>query len=282
MKTIFENIKDIAFEINSRIRYGELDYSNSKNATGDKQLKLDVICDKIIENSLSKNSTVKALISEEKEKILEVNSGGKYTVCYDPLDGSSIVDVNFAVGSIFGIYKGEPKGENLIASAYTIFGTRVELVLTEVGKDVKHYKSRDGKLFDSETIIKLNKKGKINSPGGTQKNWSKIHKNFIDSLFSEGYRLRYSGGMVPDLHQILLKGGGLFSYPDTSDKPKGKLRTLFEVFPFALIFEMAGGEAIDNRGRRVLEYEIEHYHDTIPCFFGSKYEIEKLKEFYKV
>jgi fructose-1,6-bisphosphatase I len=128
----------------------------------------------------------------------------------------------------------------------------------------------------------LESKGKINAPGGTQKNWSKTHKRFIRSLFKEGYRLRYSGGMVPDLHQILLKGGGLFSYPDTTDKPDGKLRALFEVFPFALIFENAQGEAVDNLGNRVLDYEIESYHDTLPCFFGSKYEIERLKEAYGV
>jgi fructose-1,6-bisphosphatase I len=87
--------------------------------------------------------------------------------------------------------------------------------------------------------------------------------------------------MVPDLHQVLLKGGGLFSYPATTDKPKGKLRALFEVFPFALVYERAGGEAIDERGNRLLEREITHYHDTTPCFFGSEYEIKRLKEAYK-
>ncbi|MFX4155754.1 fructose-bisphosphatase class I, partial [Aliarcobacter butzleri] len=81
-----------------------------------------------------------------------------------------------------------------------------------------------------------------------------------------------SGGMVPDLHQILLKGGGLFSYPATSDRPKGKLRQLFEVFPFALAFEKAGGKAIDGT-KRVLEVSTTHIHDTTACFFGSNTEI---------
>ena len=101
----------------------------------------------------------------------------------------------------------------------------------------------------------------------------------VDGLFQEGYRLRYSGGMVPDLHQILLKGGGLFSYPGTSDKPEGKLRQVFEVFPFAMIFEFAGGGAIDGKNR-LLEQTPRHVHDTSPCFFGSNYEINRVKEVY--
>ena len=101
----------------------------------------------------------------------------------------------------------------------------------------------------------------------------------MDSFFAEGYRLRYSGGMVPDLHQILLKGGGLFSYPGTSDKPEGKLRKLFEVFPFAFIFKTAGGGAIDGK-KDLMEAGFAHIHDTSPCFFGSKYEIQRVKEVY--
>jgi fructose-1,6-bisphosphatase I len=88
--------------------------------------------------------------------------------------------------------------------------------------------------------------------------------------------------MVPDLHQILLKGGGIFSYPGTSDKPEGKLRQLFEVIPFAFIYEQAGGEAVDDKGRRLMELVPSHPHDTSPCFFGSNYEIQKLKAAYGV
>jgi len=89
-----------------------------------------------------------------------------------------------------------------------------------------------------------------------------------------------SGGMVPDLHQILLKGGGLFSYPATSDLPKGKLRMIFEVFPFAFVYEKAGGAAIDGKGR-VLDLTPSHPHDTTPCFFGSTTEIERVRKCYE-
>jgi fructose-1,6-bisphosphatase I len=128
--------------------------------------------------------------------------------------------------------------------------------------------------------IRLHEKGKILAPGGTQKCWYDYHKEMIDNLFKEGYRLRYSGGMVPDLHQILLKGGGLFAYPGTTDKPKGKLRKLFEVFPFAHIFNLAGGLAIDGE-QDLLKLGYENYHDTTPCFFGSNYEIEVVLNTYK-
>lgn len=102
----------------------------------------------------------------------------------------------------------------------------------------------------------------------------------VDDMFSQGYELTYSGGMVPDLHHILLKGGGLFSYPGASDKPKGKLRQLFEVFPFAFCFETAGGGAIDGQNR-VLEVKTSHIHDTSPCFFGSIEELNRVKKYYQ-
>ncbi len=281
MQSIFETIKKIAIKIDYAIKTEDLGYSDSENSSGEEQLKLDVKSDYIIELAFNDISIVKALVSEEKEGVLELHPNGIYTICYDPLDGSSLADVNLSVGSIFGIYKGELKGENLIASAYVVYGPRIELVIaTKKGKPL-HYRATEG-LFNFIGEITLKEKWNINAPGGTQQNWSNHHKTFIDALFGEGYRLRYSGGMVPDLHQILLKGGGIFSYPETSDKPDGKLRQLFEIIPFAFIYEQAGGQAIDSKGKRLMELVPKHPHDTSPCFFGSNYEIEALKKAYKV
>ena len=281
MQTIFKTIKSIAFEIDNAIKTEDLGYSDSENSSGEDQLKLDVQSDLIIEKAFASVAIVKNLVSEEKEGVLELNSEGTYTICYDPLDGSSLVDVNLSVGSIFGIYEGELKGANLIASVYVVYGPRVELVIAEKGK--KPMLSRAiGNSFKEIGEISMHEKGKLNAPGGTQKNWCDYHKTFIDDLFSEGYRLRYSGGMVPDLHQIMLKGGGLFSYPGTSDKPHGKLRQLFEVIPFAFIYEQAGGQAINNKGTRLMDLIPSHPHDTSPCFFGSNYEIEALKVAYGI
>ena len=281
MLTIFETIEKIAIKIDHAIKTEDLGYSDSANTSGEEQLKLDVKSDYIVEEAFKDVSLVKALVSEEKEGVLELHDEGKYTICYDPLDGSSLADVNLSVGSIFGIYEGELKAENLVASAYVVYGPRIELVTATRNAKPKHYRAQEG-LFNFISEISLDEKGKLNAPGGTQQNWSKQHKTFVDALFAEGYRLRYSGGMVPDLHQILLKGGGIFSYPGTSDKPNGKLRQLFEVIPFAFMYEQAGGQAINDEGMRLMELVPTHPHDTSPCFFGSNYEINRLKEAYGV
>ena len=277
MQDILNAIKKSAIRIKKAIDVKDIGYSQEQNSSGETQLQLDIQCDMIIEEELSHVKSVHTLASEEKEDAMLVNENGTYKIGFDPLDGSSLVDVNLSVGSIFGIYTDDFSAVNMVASCYVVYGPRVELVFAYEGK-VKLYLLQAGE-FEFVKEIHLNEKGKLNAPGGTQQNWEPYHKAMVDSFFQEGYRLRYSGGMVPDLHQILLKGGGIFSYPGTSDKPEGKLRQVFEVFPFAMIFEMAGGGAIDGKNR-LLEQVPRHVHDTSPCFFGSNYEIERVKSTY--
>jgi fructose-1,6-bisphosphatase I len=278
MNEIFDAIKRSAIRIRYAIENDDTGYSHNQNATGDIQLKLDIKSDLIIEEEFSHVSSVKELASEEKEHVEVMHEDGKYFIGYDPLDGSSLADVNLSVGSIFGIYEENYNGCNLKASVYIVYGPRVEMVIGYDGR-VELHRLDANHEFHFIQLINLDNKGKLNSPGGTQKNWLPHHKEMIDSIFADGYRLRYSGGMVPDLHQILLKGGGLFSYPATSDVPNGKLRMTFEVFPFAQIYELAGGQAIDGK-KRLLNLKPEHIHDTTPCFFGSNEEIERVKTVY--
>ncbi|MEO1924299.1 MAG: class 1 fructose-bisphosphatase [Nautiliaceae bacterium] len=278
MTEIIKAIENTAKEIYEAIKTKDTGKVDTSNASGDVQVKLDVISDEIVEKNLLKVNSVKEIISEEKEDPITKESG-KYLVAYDPLDGSSLIDVDLSVGSIFGIYENDYKGENIKAAVYVVYGPRVEMV---VARDVVELFRLNEKTKEFEFVkeLKLKEKGKILGPGGTQKNWYPFHKEMIDSFFAEGYRLRYSGGMVPDLHQILLKEGGLFAYPGTTDKPKGKLRKLFEVFPFAYVYKKAGGEAVDGFvDLSTLDYE--NYHDTTPCFFGSKEEIIKVLRTYK-
>ena len=277
MQDILTAIEKSAIRIKKAIDVKDIGYSQEQNSSGETQLQLDIQSDMIIEEELSHVSSVHTLASEEKEDVMLINENGKYLIGFDPLDGSSLVDVNLSVGSIFGIYTDDFSAQNMVASCYVVYGPRVELVFAYDGK-VKLYLLQAGE-FEFVKELHLNEKGKINAPGGTQQNWKPYHKAMVDGLFQEGYRLRYSGGMVPDLHQILLKGGGLFSYPGTSDKPDGKLRQVFEVFPFAFIFELAGGGAIDGKNR-LLEQTPKHVHDTSPCFFGSNYEIERVASTY--
>ncbi|MCR4941269.1 MAG: class 1 fructose-bisphosphatase [Campylobacter sp.] len=280
MQEIFQAIKEIAPQISEAIKYADLGYTAHSNATGDTQLKLDVLSDEIITKNLSKVQNLKALISEEKDEPLLLNDKAKYIVAYDPLDGSSLVDVNFSIGSIFGIYQDEAKAKNLVAAAYTIYGPRLEFVTCVKGEKPKLYRLAKDGTFAFCKDLELGAKGKLNATGATQSGWSQTHQNFIRELFLGGHRLRYSGAMVSDLHQILLKGGGLFSYPGTSDHPNGKLRMLFEVFPFAFIYENAGGKTSDGQNASLLDLNCEKTHQSTPCFFGSAYEIELMHKFY--
>lgn len=279
MNEIFEAIKVASVEIQKIIDIGDTGKSENENSTGDTQLKLDIASDIVIEKIFSTIPSIKAIVSEEQEEIISLHENGEYLIAYDPLDGSSLVDVNLSVGSIYGIYKNDFTAENIIASVYVVFGPRVEMVVA-ANKKVQMFRLYNGN-FDYIQDIVLKNKGNITATGSTQMCWPKHHREFVNKMFKDGYYLRYSGGMVPDLHQILLKGGGLFSYPETTDRPKGKLRQLFEVFPFALAYEFAGGAATDGF-KRVLEVKTTHIHDTSPCFFGSNDEINKVKEVYKL
>lgn len=276
MQEIIKAIEKIAVKIADELKWADFGYANSTNSTGDTQLKLDVKTDRIIADELSRVSSVKSLISEEKEAPVTLNENSSFIVAYDPLDGSSLVDVNFAVGSIFGIYENELKPNHLVAGVYVIYGPRIEMVVCKEAVQLFRL-NKDGQFKFIRNLI-LQEKGKINATGGTQKHWSKMHSKLIKTLFDEGYRLRYSGAMVSDLHQILLKGGGLFSYPATTDAPKGKLRVTFEVLPFALIYERAGGATTNGLNKTLFDIVLDSIHKTTPCFFGSKYEINKVLE----
>jgi len=276
MRDIFDAIQRSAKRIKNAIDVKDIGYSQQENSSGETQLQLDIQCDLIIQEEFSKVPSVHTIASEEKEKEMLLHKDGKFFVAYDPLDGSSLVDVNLSVGTIYGIYEGEFGASNMIAACYVVHGPRVEMVFAE--NKTKLYLLQNGE-FEFVKEVRLSEKGKLMAPGGTQQNWAPYHKDMIDNFFQEGYRLRYSGGMVPDLHQILLKGGGLFSYPGTSDKPEGKLRRLFEVFPFAFIYEKSGGRAIDGKVD-LMSLGHSHIHDTAICFFGSDYEIARVKEVY--
>ncbi len=276
MRDIFDAIQRSAKRVKNAIDVKDIGYSQLENSSGETQLQLDIQCDLIIQEEFAKVASIHTIASEEKEKEMLLHEDGKYYIAYDPLDGSSLVDVNLSVGSIYGIYENAFGTQNMVAACYVVHGPRVEMVFAE--NRTKLYLLQDGE-FEFVKEIKITEKGKLMAPGGTQQNWAPYHKDMIDSFFKEGYRLRYSGGMVPDLHQILLKGGGLFSYPGTSDKPEGKLRRLFEVFPFAFIYEKSGGYAIDGKND-LMTLGHSHIHDTAICFFGSRYEIERVKEVY--
>lgn len=155
MQEIIKAIEEASIKIKYLIETGDTGKSQSENSTGDTQLKLDIQSDEIIEEIFSKLSSVKAIVSEEQDSIKNINETGEYLIAYDPLDGSSLVDVNLSVGSIYGIYKNEFNAKNIIASVYVVFGPRVEMVVTT--SDVKMYRLLNGEFKFIQNINLMKK-----------------------------------------------------------------------------------------------------------------------------
>ena len=267
------------------MRTGDLGLAGTSNLYGEQQLALDVLSNEIIKDRLDHTGRVKCFASEELDEILIFERKGHkdYSVVVDPLDGSSLVDVNLAVGTIVGIYKGEDllqPGRNLVGAMYVVYGPRTTLVYT-AGNGVFEFTLNSlGEYVVTQENIQLKASNKIYSPGGLKKDYTEEHKKFIDYLEENGYKLRYSGGFVPDINQILLKRGGLFTYPALKKSPKGKLRLLFELNPMAFIIENAGGMASTGK-ERILDIKPEKLDQRSPIYIGSKEEVLLAEKFIK-
>ncbi|WQW40755.1 class 1 fructose-bisphosphatase [Helicobacter pylori] len=249
-------------------------YTKLENSSGDTPIKADLALDKFLEENFLSLENVKSVFSEEKETPV-TKENGSYLIAYDPLDGSSVMEANFLVGTIIGVYEKDYKAQNLVASLYVVFGHKIELVVAL--EEVYRYAFYQNKFHFIETIV-LENKGKIVASGGNQKDFSLGLKKALEGFFAENYRLRYSGSMVADVHHVLVKKGGMFSYPQK------KLRKLFEVFPLALIIEKAKGEAFYfDKGvkKRLLEQGVESYHEKSECYLASPHEAQILEKYLK-
>ncbi|WRE28995.1 class 1 fructose-bisphosphatase [Helicobacter pylori] len=249
-------------------------YTKLENSSGDTPIKADLALDKFLEENFLSLENVKSVFSEEKETPV-TKENGSYLIAYDPLDGSSVMEANFLVGTIIGIYEKDYKAQNLAASLYVVFGHKIELVVAL--EEVYRYAFYQNKFHFIETIV-LENKGKIIASGGNQKDFSLGLKKALEGFFAENYRLRYSGSMVADVHHVLIKKGGMFSYPQK------KLRKLFEVFPLALMVEKAKGEAFYfDKGvkKRLLDQGVENYHEKSECYLASPHEAHILEKYLK-
>ncbi len=249
-------------------------YTKLENSSGDTPIKADLALDKFLEETFLSLENVKSVFSEEKETPI-TKENGSYLIAYDPLDGSSVMEANFLVGTIIGVYEKDYKAQNLVASLYVVFGHKIELVVAL--EEVYRYAFYQNKFHFIETIV-LENKGKIVASGGNQKDFSLGLKKALEGFFAENYRLRYSGSMVADVHHVLIKKGGMFSYPQK------KLRKLFEVFPLALMVEKAKGEAFYfDKGvkKRLLEQSVESYHEKSECYLASPHEAHILEKYLK-
>jgi fructose-1,6-bisphosphatase I len=268
--------------ISAKIHEANRKLAGFKNIYGEDQLSLDRSSDEILKNQLQFSGFVWEYASEEQYDVIKIGSGSeKYIVTADPLDGSSLVDSNLAIGTIIGIHKESvfDTGKNTMAAAlYITYGPLITMVYS-AGKGAHEFVlNREGEYVLAQENIRLNEKGSILSPGGLRRDWTPEHLAFIETLEKEGYKLRYSGGFVPDINQVLIKKGGLFTYPALRKSPRGKLRLLFELQPMAFIMEQAGGRATDGR-KDILAIKVEKLDQCSPVYIGSSAEVQMAQHF---
>ncbi len=264
------------------IRTGDLGVAGTSNLYGEEQLALDVLSDRIMRKRLAKSGVVSNVASEETKDVIAVSPhcAGNYSVAFDPLDGSSLVDVNLAVGTIVSIYAGSDlmqPGHRQVAALYVLYGPRTTLVYT-TGNGVHEFGMNQ--LMEYTLLrrnIQLAPKAGIYAPGGLRNRYTSGVEEFVCYLEKDGAKLRYSGGLVPDVNQVLMKGNGVFFYPHLQGAPQGKLRLLYELNPMAFLIEQAGGAASNGR-QRILDLQPQAIDDCQPFFCGCREDVAKAEE----
>lgn len=295
--------KIISREVNKAGLVEILGKTGRKNIQGEQVQKLDEFADDIIQRSMDHTGRVCAMASEEVEDVILIPKKykcGKYILLFDPLDGSSNIDVNVSVGSIFSIHRKTSDrrrgnledclqpGHKQIGAVYVVYGSSTMMVYST--GDGVHGFTLDpsvGEFLLSHENIKIPNQGNIYSVNeGNYNYWDQGTRKYVDYLKSkqnhagEPYSMRYIGSMVADLHRTLLYGG-IYLYPldyKNPEKPSGKLRLLYEAAPLAYIFEQAGGRASDGYCN-ITEIQPKELHERTPLIIGSKFEVDLAEQF---
>ncbi|MDG6902457.1 MAG: fructose-1,6-bisphosphatase [Nitrososphaerota archaeon] len=250
------------------------------NPSGEKQKAIDVFSNDLFTKALVATREVREVASEEMPE--PVRGGGEISVAMDPLDGSSNIGTNNPVGSIFGFYSSRlpAPGRSLIGALFVTYGSMTTITLS-LGVDVHRFVAvRHGSRFEFEMLdsgLRFPIEPEVYGFGGFRKDWIEPVQDFVSTLEDRGLKLRYCGTFVGDYNQVLARGG-IFAYPALKEKPKGKLRVLYETAPMAYITKQAGGYATDG-ARSILEIVPDSLADTSPAYLGSyslTAEIEEL------
>lgn len=290
-------------EVNKAGLVDILGEEGSENVQGEQQQKLDVYANNQFIQALNAGGEVCGIASEENDEFIGLNGAisknGKYVVLIDPLDGSSNIDVNVSIGTIFSIYRrlsfSGPaviddflqKGSEQVAAGYVIYGSSTMLVYT-TGKGVNGFTLDPsiGEFCLSHPLIRIPKTGLIYSINeGNYVHFPEGVKQYIkycqeeDSATKRPYTSRYIGSLVADFHRNMLKGG-IYIYPETAKSPKGKLRLLYECNPLGYIAEQAGGVASTGT-KRILDVEPKELHQRVPLYIGSSEMVAKAEQFIK-
>lgn len=294
--------KTISREVRRAGIAGIIGVAGNQNVQGEEQQKLDVMANRLFIECMKKGGEVCVIASEEDEDLVYLHSENAdreptYVVAMDPLDGSSNIDVNVSIGTIFSVYKRISTGDTCgmedalqagvkqVAAGYVLYGSSTMLVYT-AGREVNGFTLDPsiGEFCLSHPNIQIPKDGKIYSLNeGSYENFPQGVKDYIDYCkeidkdTKRPYSARYIGSMVADFHRNMLKGG-IFIYPATADAPNGKLRLLYECNPLAFIAECAGGRATTGY-QRIMEIQPEKLHQRTPIFIGSENMVKKAEEF---
>ncbi|CAG9465704.1 unnamed protein product [Pedinophyceae sp. YPF-701] len=266
-----------------KVRTASCEAQGCVNSFGDEQLAVDLLADKILFESLRYSGACATACSEEVPEPVPMTAGAPYSVAFDPLDGSSIVDTNFAVGTIFGVYKGaelkDINGRDLAAAGITQYGPRTVFCVAfdEIPGTHEFLLMDDGKWVHVKETHSIGP-GKMFSPGNLRATFDNPqYEKLISYYIGEKYTLRYTGGMVPDVFQIIVKEKGIFTNV-SSASTIAKLRILFEVAPIALLIEKAGGaSSID--GISALDVPITEYDQRTGIIYGSIEEVKRCEEY---
>ncbi len=295
--------KIVSREVNKAGLANILGLTGETNVSGDEVKKLDVYAHNTFIKALDHVGHLCVMASEENETIIEIPEiypAGKYVFVFDPLDGSSNIDVNATIGTIFGIYRRITpegtrgtekdvlqKGDNLVCGGYILYGSSTMLVYT-TGNGVHGFTLDPsvGEFLLSHPNMQIPKKGNIYSINeGNYNLWDEGIRKYINYLKSDKntngkpYKLRYIGSLVADFHRTLIYGG-IFLYPSDKRSPNGKLRLIYEANPLAFIIEQAGGRASDGY-KRIREIQPESLHQRTPLIIGSEEDVEEAETFLK-
>ncbi len=295
IRTILAACKEISFRVSQGALAGVLGSTLDENIQGETQKKLDVVANELLKDVLIESGFVRAVMSEEEENSVPGSAAGRYLVAFDPLDGSSNIDINSLIGTIFSITEAPQDaapddqsmflqpGTKQVAAGYVLYGPSTMLCLT-TGKGVRMFtldKTHGGFLLTKEqvTISPTTKEFAINM--SNQRFWEAAMQNYIDDLLlgetgprGKNFNMRWIAAMVGDVHRLLSRGG-LFTYPADNKDPKKpyKLRLLYEANPMSFLVEQAGG-ASSTGYQRIMEIQPEDIHQRVAVIMGSKEEVE--------
>lgn len=296
-RAVVQAIAESAREIAELLRDGGAESASKEgntNAFGDAQLQIDVRSDELIRRRLRNTKMVRMVSSEEQPEETILNEGGEICVAYDPLDGSSVVGCNFAVGSIFAVWRAQKFhgvcGKDMILAAAAVYGPRATLFVCGSAwpnGGVSEISLRPSVPLSSFTVRRLPllkndaqslQKKMLFAPANLRASQDLPgYQQLVEYYLKHRYTLRYTGAMVPDVTQILVKGHGVFVSP-ISEKAPAKLRLLYEAIPMAALIEAAGGQSSDGHSS-ILHRVIQHCEQRTAVCLGSKTEVTRFEKY---